>query len=82
MSNTKLNADYFAWMYEYVVDIRLPFKKLFRFLHSIPFTFILPMDGNRYEDGIDLRYRFGYEHNIPYPVIADGLDTNQCSVLE
>ena len=40
------------------------------------------MDGNRAEDGVDLRYRFGYEHNIETPVIAECLDDKECSVLE
>lgn len=35
--------------------------KLLRHLHNIDFQYMLPMDGNRAEDGIDLRYRFGYE---------------------
>jgi hypothetical protein len=40
------------------------------------------MDANRYEDGIDLRYRFGYAENIGSTLIADYLDDRPCSVLE
>jgi hypothetical protein len=40
------------------------------------------MDANRYEDGIDLRYRFGYSENIDGTLIADYLDDRPCSVLE
>lgn len=40
------------------------------------------MDGNRYEDGISLRYRFGRESNIHEAVISRDLDYYPCSVLE
>jgi hypothetical protein len=40
------------------------------------------MDGNRAEDGIDLRYRFGYEQGYDSPMIATLLDDRPCSVLE
>ncbi|MDR1541573.1 MAG: hypothetical protein LBU32_26995 [Clostridiales bacterium] len=37
---------------------------------------------NRAEDGIDLRYRFGYEHRYENPMIATYLDRRPSSVLE
>lgn len=40
------------------------------------------MDANRESDGIDLRYRFGYEEQICQPQIAAYLDNRPCSVLE
>jgi hypothetical protein len=40
------------------------------------------MDSNRAEDGIDLRYRFGYENSIDDELIELYLDTKPCSVLE
>jgi hypothetical protein len=40
------------------------------------------MDGNRAEDGINLRYRFGYEKGYEDCQIASCLDTKPCSVLE
>jgi len=43
---------------------------------------MLPMDGNRAEDGIDLRYRFGYEKEYEGSTIASYLDNSPCSVLE
>ena len=40
------------------------------------------MDGNRAEDGVDLRYRFGYEYGFDNSAVADCLDDKDCSVLE
>ena len=75
--------EYFEWMYDRVCgDRRTSYRRLLSHLHNIEFTYILPMDGNRAEDGIDLRYRFGYENDIPDSVIAACLDVEPCSVLE
>lgn len=51
-------------------------------LHRIPFRYSIPMDGNREADGINLRYRFGYECGYEDYIIAEYLDTVPCSVLE
>jgi hypothetical protein len=40
------------------------------------------MDGNRAEDGMDLRYRFGDENSYDQALIATYLDDRPCSVLE
>jgi hypothetical protein len=40
------------------------------------------MDENRAYDGMDLRYRFGYEKGIPYSEITAKLDLERCSFLE
>ncbi|WP_243133445.1 hypothetical protein [[Ruminococcus] torques] len=57
---------YFNWMCQLVFDGRyskkLSYRRLLKVLHKIEFTYSIPMDGNRAEDGIDLRYRFGYEN--------------------
>lgn len=58
------------------------YSKLFRFLMDRAFEYYIPMDANRESDGMDLRYQFGYENNIPDPVIASELDCDQCSILE
>jgi hypothetical protein len=42
----------------------------------------MEMDSNRYEDGTDLRYRFGYIYNLDGSIITDYLDDRPCSVLE
>lgn len=51
-------------------------------LDNISFTYMLPMDGNRYEDGIALRYRFGRGIGLSDAEIANDLDYLPCSVLE
>ncbi len=86
MTQDELNNGYFEWMYQLVCNERysknLSYRKLLKRLHCIDFNYILPMDGNRAEDGIDLRYRFGYEKSYESPMIAAYLDNYPCSVLE
>ena len=59
MTRNELIDQYFDWMYQLVVDNRYSksYRKLFARLHDTEFTYTIPEDGNRAEDGIDLRYR-------------------------
>ncbi|MCR4581054.1 MAG: hypothetical protein K5666_00895, partial [Bacilli bacterium] len=59
-------------------------RKLLQSLHNTPFWWSnkIPNDENRYKDGIDLRYRFGYEYNYDSIIIHNELDVCECSVLE
>ena len=86
MTKNELNKEYFEWMYQLVYNEKYPkrlsYRKLLTHLHDIEFTYIIGMDGNRAEDGIDLRYRFGYERQYEAPVIATYLDDRPCSILE
>lgn len=86
MTRDALINEYFEWMYQLVCDNpyagRDSYRVLLMRLYDIDFTYILPMDGNRADDGIDLRYRFGYEHNHSDAMIASYLDDKPCSVLE
>lgn len=86
MTKNELNKEYFEWMYQLVrkdgYSKRLSYRKLFTHLHDIEFTYIIRMDGNRAEDGIDLRYRFGYERQYNNTIIATYLNDRPCSVLE
>ncbi len=85
MTGNELFDRYFDWMYQLVVDDRYSnksYRKLFARLHDTEFTYTIPMDGNRAEDGIDLRYRFGREQNYSDAMIASFLDDRPCSVLE
>ena len=86
MTKNELNDAYFNWMYQLVFDGRyskkLSYQKLLRELHRIEFTYSIPMDGNRAEDGVDLRYRFGYENGYSSSMVSAYLDNRTCSVLE
>ncbi len=86
MTRSELNRRYFDWMYGLVCGGKYPkkmsYRKLFHRLHEIDFTFTIPMDDNRASDGIDLRYRYGYENDLDGPMIASYLDDRPCSVLE
>lgn len=86
MIQDKLNDEYFNWMHNLVCDKvyrrGLSYLKLLRCLHDIVFSYSIPMDGNREADGIDLRYRFGYEKQYDDSMIANSLDNRPCSVLE
>lgn len=87
MTKDELNNLYFDWMYQLISNderysSRLSFRKLLYLLHDTEFTYMIEMDGNRYEDGVNLRYRFGYKYGVSNAEIADCLDTRPCSVLE
>lgn len=59
-----------------------PYDDLFRYLHSVTFVPIMDMDRNRADDGVDLRYRFGYESDLEPEVVHDTIDTEPCTMLE
>lgn len=79
----QVKNEYFEWLYNYVCKGRaneyVSYRDLFTCLHNIEFIYIIRMDKNRADDGVDLRYRFatnmGYEDLL---YILDG----PCSVLE
>lgn len=85
----EIRNEYFEWLYNYVCDGKFSkhnsFRKLLMKLHSVEFTYIIPRDSNRADDGINMRYRFiishGYEYEDIYEDIMDALD-GPCSVLE
>lgn len=81
-----INEDYFNWMCERAIpfseDLRVAYNDLFRWLNNYPFRYSIPMDKNRYDDAVDLRYHFGYEFDIDPLIIQDELDYRVPSVLE
>lgn len=86
MIQDELSSKYFNWMYQLVCYENRSKKpshlKLLNHLHNVEFNYIIGLDGNRAEDGVDLRYRFGDEHGYSDPVIASCLDNQSCSILE
>lgn len=86
MTKTELNRKYLAWMYQLICagETRYfpSYRKLLRRLYELPFTYTMPMDGNRADDGVNLRYRFGEECGYSDAEVANALDDRDCSVLE
>ena len=88
MDNYDISSEYFEWLYSLVgtnwrfTRTNDSFRRLFKQLHEIDFTYTLPMDSNREADGIDLRYRFGYDTDYSFAMIAAEIDIHPCSVLE
>lgn len=83
MNQTKIADNYFEWMFDLVCTGRyvepISFRRLLSYLHDVEFTYSIPKDSNRAEDGIDLRYRFAYDTGC---ACADGYLDGPCSVLE
>lgn len=81
--------EYLNWICDYIQapgyitrGIANKYSKLIQHLYHTEFYYTIPMDANRYEDGIALRYRFGREKGYDDPIIAHYLDMTSCSVLE
>lgn len=82
MTDNKLRTEYFDWIYRLVLGENEEYRALLTQLMDIPFRYSVPMDGNREADGVNLRYRFGYENDVPDYIIAKYLDDRPCGVLE
>lgn len=82
----ELNGEYFDWMCDLVNDDDFSqgnnYRRLLYFLHMVDFAYTIPRDENREADGINLRYRFGYDHSHSEAVVAALLDNKPCSILE
>lgn len=85
MTKHDLREEYFQWILEFIYDTnytKVSYLKLLRHLFNKEFTYIFEMDGNRADDGIELRYRFGSEKGYDQREIATLLDQEPCSILE
>lgn len=80
--------EYFEWMYNLVCDDNyfnnegMSHRHLLKYIHDIEFFYVLDMDSNRAEDGMDLRHRFAYDNEYPYGTVERYLGNRPCSVLE
>lgn len=82
-----LRKKYFLWMINIVGPApgkyrRKNYRDLLEHMNHTEFVPFHPMDENRVDDGIELRYRFGREEDIPDAEISVSLDNRECSVLE
>lgn len=87
MTREEISNEYFKWMcglvYDELDSEYASFKKLLLRLHNTEFTYLIPKDANRVEDGLDLRRRYALltgDRRLP-DIIMDILD-GPCSVLE
>lgn len=77
---------YFDWMCNLVAskeEIKR-YKCILAYLYDRKFVWLdnQPMDECRAEDGIGLRYRYGYEEGIDDEYIREKIDFKECSILE
>lgn len=79
----RINDEYFEWLCELIDSKRfskqVSYRKLLIHLHNIEFTWFIPRDDNRADDGIQLRRRFA--------LVREDLSLQKylkgpCSVLE
>ena len=86
MSPHEIRGGYFNWIVNLVSDSGewngRAYTKLLKRMYNTPFYYIIEMDANRCVDGVDLRYRFGYEKDISDSEIKEYIDNTECSVLE
>ena len=79
----RINDEYFEYLCK-LIDIdrfskQVTYRKLLAHLHNIEFTWFIPHDDNRADDGIQLRRRYGLDQN---DVSLSQYLTGPCSVLE
>lgn len=75
---------YLQWLYYKVGLGEMEYDhywRVIRRLHKLEFYVLVPMDENRYEDGLYLREKFADEYGYPLKQIYTILD-GRCSVLE
>lgn len=87
MTRRDIKDDYFEWMFDLVCAGRyargISYRKLLSCLHDIEFTYLIPNDANRAEDGIDLRRRYAYDCDLDdYLYNPRAQLGGPCSVLE
>lgn len=58
------------------------YSELLAYLGDTEFIFTIARDSNRAEDGIDLRYRFAFDHGYTNNDISEAFGNERCSVLE
>lgn len=84
MTRETIQNEYFDWMYnlmcEGIADDGISYRKLFIFLHTAEFRYLIPRDENRAHDGINLRRHFEYLEHTDDNILP--MLKGPCSVLE
>lgn len=87
MTRNDLRNEYFEWLSDLVCGDRyskqISYRKLLMHLHNTEFRYLLEMDKNRADEGINLRYHFALDNGYrdSSDIIIDLLD-GPCTVLE
>ena len=84
MKSSRIASDYFSWICEVVKadKKRHSYRNLLEYLDMIEFEYSNDFDSNRADDGMNLRYRFGYDLGYMRNDILDTFGDKPCSVLE
>lgn len=79
-----IEDKYLSWIFDLVGGTVGAYghSKMLYALYNTPFKVVIPMDDNRASDGVNLRYRFAVDTDIPYGAVTSVLDCKDCSVLE
>lgn len=81
MKKDDIKGQYFEWLCS-KVECPANYSKLMSYLYDKEFVYTIAMDGNRYDDGIDLRYTFGDDEHIDQRIVSSVIDDCPCSMLE
>ena len=76
----KIDNQYYCWLCDIVSSGISKYDNLLEALYNIDFISEYSMDENRIADGIDLKYRFGYERGLTNDEVND--IHQECSMLE
>lgn len=78
--------DYYDWLRKIVCGEweprNLSFHRMFMYLYNRTYIPACEMDECRADDGVNLRYRFATECDIPYTELDDALHDIPCNMLE
>lgn len=81
-----IEKHYFEWIRSLVINDKfytsLSYTKLLNRLNEITFIPDNIYDNNRYNDGIEFRYIFGYANGYSNKEIKEKVDIRSCSMLE
>lgn len=80
-SETRELDEYFVWLCE-LVGNRPEYSMLLRELFNTPFFVVLPMDENRVDDGLSLRYRYSIARGLSAQDRLNLKRLHPCSILE
>ena len=84
MTYDTVRNEYFDWLCGLISECFHVYRynRLLEHLFGMDFVYILEMDGNRLEDGIELRSRFAYEKEYDESLVCEYLEHRRCTVLE